>query len=95
MCTTTNCENGFVSETKSPAHVQEKTILSGGGLDSSLLRWLPPAVVNDAKKAGVKETVWLKCCLPPWQTSTRPHAQAPTWVSKRHHLWQPLTEALK
>lgn len=68
MCTTTNCENGFVSETKSHAHVREKSTLSGGGLDPSLLRWLPPVVVKDAKKAGVKETVWLQCCLPLWQT---------------------------
>lgn len=54
MCATTNCENGFVSETKSHAHVREKSTLSGGGLDPSLLRWLPPEVVNDATKAGIK-----------------------------------------
>lgn len=57
MCATTNCEDGFVSETKSRAHVREKSTLSGGGSDPRLLRWLPPVVVNDAKKAGVKETV--------------------------------------
>lgn len=78
MQTTANCENGFVSETKSQAHVREKSTLSGGGLDPSLLRWLPPVVVKDAKKAGVKITVWLKCCLPPWQAAARPCAQAST-----------------
>lgn len=55
MCTTTNCENGFVSETKSHAHVREKSTLSGGGLDPSPLRWLPPVVGRMLKRLASKK----------------------------------------
>jgi len=54
MCTTTNSDDGFVQETKSHAPVWEKSPLSGGRLDPSLLTGLPPVLVNDAEKAGVK-----------------------------------------
>lgn len=88
MQNTAKCENGFVRETKSQAHVREKSALSGGSLDPRLLRWLPPVVVNDAKKVGIKETVWLKCCLPLWQESARLCAQASIARSvKSHHVW--------
>lgn len=95
MCTTTNCENSFVSETKSQAHVGEKSTLSGGGLDPSLQRWLSPVVASDAEKAGVNETVWLQCCLPLWQTPTRPYAQASTVGQRKDHVLQLLIEPLK
>lgn len=81
MCTTTNCENGFVSEPKSHAHAREKSTLSGGGLDPSLLRWLPPVAVEEAgkkKRLASKETVWLKCCLPLRRTQAKPRARAST-----------------
>lgn len=56
MCSTTNCENGFVSETKSHAHVQEKSTLSGGGPGSQPAKMV---ATSDAEKAVYKKK-WKK-----------------------------------
>lgn len=55
MCTTTNCENGFVSETKSHAPVGEKSTLSGGEPGSQ------PAKMAATSGASVLDSP------PPWQ----------------------------
>lgn len=53
--TTTNCEKGFVSETKSHARVREKSTLSGGGFGSQPAKMVATSGGNDAKKAGFKQ----------------------------------------
>lgn len=52
MCTTTNCENGFVSETKSQACVGEKSTVSGGGPGSQPAKMV---ATGDAEKAVSKK----------------------------------------
>lgn len=82
MCTTTNCENGFVSETKSHAPVGEKNTLSGGEPGSQ------PAKMAATSGASVLDSP------PPWRQRHSNDAEKAVFKKKKNKTKQKMAEML-